>query len=306
MNSGTKENYSIKLDRLSICYNESNQEYVRKTCGLLLDHHMPESIPGMTVTKNPRYHVSCVIPVPFKEGFPKAMVCFEAGPRRPGQASYRLDYNPSKVSEAGFDDLSVFLESVIDPDPVGFFHAGKVTRCDIALDLLGHHHEDFIVRSSRLQKHGVYSDRYGFIETAYLGTPKSRRIVAYEKPVPGSLEPHLRLECRLKPGFFGHQVAGLENPFSGVRLIPAGFSQTAGIGIPAQFIADSMRIGGLKRALAVLDPAQRKALKKTFKAAESVLPNLDALWASWPEILIGMGLGKHLGAVPVVPFAKAA
>ncbi len=36
MNSGAKENYSIKLDRLSICYNESNQEYGQKTCGLLL------------------------------------------------------------------------------------------------------------------------------------------------------------------------------------------------------------------------------------------------------------------------------
>ncbi len=42
------------------------------------------------------------------------------------------------------------------------------------------------------------------------------------------------------------------------------------------------------------------------KATESVLPSLDALWASWPETLIGMGLGKHLGALPVVPFAKAA
>ncbi len=306
MNNGAKGNCSIKLDRLSICYNESNQEYVQKTCGLLRDHNMPESIPGMTITKNPRYHVSCVIPVPFKEASSKAMACFEAGPRRPGQASYRLDYNPSKLSEAGFDDLSVFLETIIDPDVVGFFRASKVTRCDIALDLLGLHHEDFIVRSSRLQKHGVYSDRHGDVQTTYLGTPKSRRIVAYEKPVPGSLQSHLRLECRLKPGFFGHQVAKLENPFSGVGLIPADFSETAGIDIPAQFFADSIRIGGLKRALRALDPARRKRLKQAFKAAESVLPNLDAMWALWPDTLIGMGLGKHLGAVPVVPFAKAA
>ncbi len=256
MNNGAKGNCSIKLDRLSICYNESNQEYVQKTCGLLRDHNMPESIPRMTITKNPRYHVSCVIPVPFKEASSKAMACFEAGPRRPGQASYRLDYNPSKLSEAGFDDLSVFLETIIDPDVVGFFRASKV--------------------------------------------------VAYEKPVPGSLQSHLRLECRLKPGFFGHQVAKLENPFSGVGLIPADFSETAGIDIPAQFFADSIRIGGLKRALRALDPARRKRLKQAFKAAESVLPNLDAMWALWPDTLIGMGLGKHLGAVPVVPFAKAA
>ena len=109
-----------------------------------------------------------------------------------------------------------------------------------------------------------------------------------------------------KAGILGFQVAKLENPFSGVSLIPADFSETAGLDIPALFIADSIRIGGLKRALRVLDPAQRKTLKKAFKAAESVLPSLDGLWASWPETLIGLGLGKHLGAVPVVPFAKAA
>ena len=305
MNTGNKGNYSIKLDRLSICYNEPNQEYVQKTCGLLVSDHIQDT-PWLTVTKNARYAVSCRISVPFKGGPSKHTVCFEAGPRRPGQASYRLDYNPAKICETGFDDLTVFLEGIFDPDVVGFYRAGKVTRCDLALDLFGHQHEDFIVRSSRLQKHGVYSDRHGYVQTTYLGTPKSRRIVAYEKSVPGSLESHLRLECRLKPGFFGFQVAKLENPFSGIGLIPADFPETAGIDIPAQFIADSIRIGGLKRALRALDPAQRKTLKQAFKAAESVLPSLDALWASWPETLIGLGLGKHLGACLVVPFAKAA
>jgi hypothetical protein len=200
----------------------------------------------------------------------------------------------------------VFLDSIIDPDPVAFFRAGRVTRCDVALDLFGYHHEDLIVRSSRIQKHGVYSNRHGDIQTTYLGTPKSRRVVAYEKSFAGSSETHLRLECRLKPGFYGAQVAKLENPFSRVKLIPVDFFDPAEIGIPAQFIADSIRIGGVKRALWALDPTQRKALKKAFKGAESLLPSLDALWALWPQTLISCGLGKHLGAVPVVPLAQAA
>jgi len=74
----------------------------------------------------------------------------------------------------------------------------------------------------------------------------------------------------------------------------------SGIGIPAQFIADSIRIGGLNRALLRLDPAQRKAFRKAYKAATSLLPNLDEAWAAWPSTLIDYGLGEELGATPIV------
>ena len=72
------------------------------------------------------------------------------------------------------------------------------------------------------------------------------------------------------------------------------------IGIPAQFIADSIRIGGLNRALLPLDPAQRKVFRKAYKAATSLLPNLDQAWADWPSTLIDYGLGEELGASPIV------
>jgi hypothetical protein len=306
--TGSTEVVQVKLilDRLSAVFHEPNQENVKGTCGLLVSDHILKSTPGLSVTKNHRYLVSCLLSLPFKDGEPKQTVCFEAGPRKPGQASYRLEYNPAKLSAAAFDDLSVFLNSTIDPDPVGFFRASKVTRCDVAIDLPGHDIEDVIVRTSRLRKHGVYSDGHGHVQTAYVGTPKSRRIVAYAKPVEGSFVTQLRLECRLKPGCLGHQVAQLKNPFSGVGLIPANFSAAADIDIPPTLIADSIRIGGLPRALRALDPARRKSVREAYKAAESLLPNLDAVWASWPETLIGMGLGKHLGAVPVLPFANAA
>jgi hypothetical protein len=294
------------LDRLSIVYHEPNPEHVKGTCGLLLSDHILKDTPGLSVTKNPRYLVSCLLSLPFQDSEPKTTVCFEAGPRNPGQASYRLDYNPAKLSEAGFDDLTVFLSSIIDPHPIGFFRAGKVTRCDVAIDLPGHDVEDVIVRSSRLRKHGVYSNGHGYVQTAYVGAAKSRRIVAYAKPIEGSLATRLRLECRLKPQCLGKQVALLSNPFSGVGLIPANFSAAADIDIPPTFVADSIRIGGLQRALRALDPARRKVVRGAYRAAESLLPNLDAAWALWPMALIGLGLGQHLGAVPVFPVADAA
>ena len=59
------EKVTLKFDRLSQCYNEPNPEFVKTTCGLLLDDHYQKNIPGMRVTANARYHVSCQIPVPF-------------------------------------------------------------------------------------------------------------------------------------------------------------------------------------------------------------------------------------------------
>ena len=76
--------------------------------------------------------------------------------------------------------------------------------------------------------------------------------------------------------------------------------EASGIGIPAQFIADSIRIGGLNRALLPLDPARRKAFRKAYKAAASVMPNLDEAWAAWPSTLVDYGLGEELGAIPIM------
>ena len=106
----------------------------------------------------------------------------------------------------------------------------------------------------------------------------------------------LRVETRLKPGCRGHEVAALKNPFGNVKLIPSTFSDLAGLSIPSQFIADSVRIGGLQRALLPLSTVQRKALKKAYEKAASLLPPTDALWANWSQTLIGYGLGQHLGA----------
>jgi hypothetical protein len=295
----TSETCSIILDKLSICFNDSNAENVKATYGLLVSDHITKSTPGITVTKNPRYSASCRLRLPF-DGIIQHIVCFEAGPTRPGQASYRLEFNPSKLSKAGLDDLMVFLTTVIDPDPAEFFRGGKVTRCDVAIDFPDYQLEEVIVRTSRLQKHGVYADRYGTVQTTYLGTPKSRCVVAYDKPLKDSLLTRLRLECRVKPGCLGHQLAQLKNPFAGVQLLPADFSKAAGIGIPAELIADSIRIGGLKRALVPLDASQRKALKKAYQQAGSLLPDLHKQWAAWPATLISHGLGKELGAVPTM------
>ncbi len=285
----------LRFDRLSVCFNENNLDYVKKTCGLLLDDHYKKTIPGMTVTKNPRYAVSCRIPFPFDGSSPTSVVTFEAGPCRPGISSYRVDFNPSKLTAASLVEFLTVLDSSIDADTKEFFSFGKVTRCDFALDFPNRHLSDVIVRTAKLQKHGVYSDRHGDPQTVYLGTPRSRRVVAYEKSTTATSESCLRLECRLKPGILGYQLFELKNPFASVELISADFSADTNLAIPAQFIADSIRIGGLKRAVLPLQPHEKKALKKAYATAHTLIPNLKGFWSQWPETLADCGLAEELG-----------
>jgi hypothetical protein len=84
--------FKLSLDRLSICFNEPNKESVKKTCGLILSDKFHNDPPGILVTKNQRYDVSCQIPLPSNTEGVKTSVCFEAGPRQPGQSSFRLDF----------------------------------------------------------------------------------------------------------------------------------------------------------------------------------------------------------------------
>jgi hypothetical protein len=159
------EMLKLTLDRLSICFNEPNEESVKNTVGLLISDHITKYIPGIVVTANARYFASCRFLLPSGSNDDDAKICFEAGPRRPGQPSFRLDFNPSKFSAAGVAELMSHLECWIAKDPTIALYSGKITRCDAAIDCPGYRNDEVIIRSRRLQKHGVYSNRYGAPET---------------------------------------------------------------------------------------------------------------------------------------------
>src|SRR5689334_6483416 len=106
---------TIVLDRLSICFNDPDLEHVKATYGQLIDDHMSKFVAGMTVTKNQRYKASCLLRLPFDANIQEP-VCFEVGPRWPGQASYRLEFNPAKLSKQGLLELMAFLDTRMDAD----------------------------------------------------------------------------------------------------------------------------------------------------------------------------------------------
>jgi hypothetical protein len=297
----------IALDRLSVCFTDPNYDNVKGTCGLLLSDHYMKTITGMKVNANARYAVQARIPMPFmSDGVDKHPICFEAGPKHEGLPSYRLDFNPAKLSAEGIDQLKVLLDSIIDATPQEFFSEGRVTRVDVAVDLVGPTVDHMFVLTERKQKHGVYSNRYGVPETVYLGTPRSSRVVAYTKVDNTTGTVGTRLECRLKPKCCGKNIVELKNPLAKMKLLSVAVLNGLALGFPAQLLADSIRLRGVKRAIAILSAEQRKLISKALASSESLLPNPEELWAGWPDALMKVGLGKELGVALQNAVPKAA
>jgi hypothetical protein len=294
--------HRVILDRITICYNDSNSDNVRDTCRLLLSERYTREISGLRIRPNARYEISATIPVPFMTASAdRHPICFEAGPRRPGCPSYRLDFNPSQLSQAAIDQVKVLLDTTIDPTPEEFFSTGRITRIDAAVDLHGFTIDDLIVLTARKQKHGVYSNRYGIPETVYLGTLRSSRVVAYTKPIGQFGLLGTRLECRLKPNCTGQEVAGLPNPFATIRLLPTRPLDGLISRVPGQLLADSIRLRGLPRTLQLFELRSRNRITSALNRSISVLPNADALWAGWPDALVRVGLGEELGVHRLEP-----
>jgi hypothetical protein len=206
----------------------------------------------------------------------------------------------------GIEELIVLLDSCTDIGGSGFISQGRVTRVDVAVDLQGLTCNDAIVSTQRKQKHGTYSDRQGFPETVYLGTPRSHRVVAYTKPDKKTGSKGIRLECRLKPKCLGEQIASLPNPLAKVSILPVTALNTLQLGFPPQLLADSIRVRGLKHALSVFPTQTRNAIKKALASSASLLPNPEELWAGWPDALMKVGLGKELGVALQNAVPKAA
>lgn len=287
-----------KLDRLTICFSDLNAANVNATCGQLITWKTADDLPGVHVQQSPRYRVRALIPLPLHPDLPDTHnAYFEAGPWHQAMPSYRLDFNPSALTEYAITRLLCLLDTCMDATPFEFFSKGTVTRLDAAVDLPGYTLEDVIVRSTGKKKHGAYSNKDGVPETQYIGTPRSARIVCYTKPDPATGQSSLRLERRLRPKIYGLEVADLRNPFAKIELLHVDALASLGLGFPTQFFADSVRLRGLSRALEALPKDQRKAVKTLLTATPNIVPDANQIWCRWKDSLIATGLGHELGAL---------
>lgn len=164
------------------------------------------------------------------------------------------------------------------------------TRVDHALDIPGLSVDAILARSRGARAHGIYSNPRGTPETQYLGKTKSNQSVVYTKNTDDG--PMLRTERRTHPGCHGSELQFLPNPFRVIQMVHTDSLRPLLTGmIPDQFF-DSVRVRGFTHVLATLPPAQRRAIKAVLRdPAKSLLPSMDEVWRTWPDVLKSSGLG---------------
>ena len=100
----------------------------------------------------------------------------QAGPKKKTTThTLRLEFNPAALGAPGIAFLKNQLETLV-LDGLSFKHIitnGKVTRVDIAVDIVGVHLADLLVSNKGGGKHHWYYSEQGKPETGYLGMKKS-------------------------------------------------------------------------------------------------------------------------------------
>ena len=286
--TGTETRIHLKIDKYSTTFSYHDRLKAQALAARLDEIKFEELFKGITVKPARRHKYQLSIPL-FVGGIylPDRAILDLIG-RYPGISDIRLEVNPDKIGPEGIAYLCKPLEVITGIDPAEIFRNGKITRIDLALDIHGLTPEDVIVRSKGQKKHGVYSDQKGKVQTTYLGTPKSNRTVAYDKSSP-LLGKILRIERRLKPLCRGHELPALPDPFDRVQVIPTDALEPYLGDLIPQFLFDSLRLRGVRHALALLPPQQRRQILTVIRDPDiSALPPTS--WATWPELLQASGL----------------
>ncbi len=226
-------------------------------------------------------------------------------------ALFRLDFNPRKLGRKGFATLVSILS-----DPNGpfqfetFIEHARVTRIDIAVDLVGVQVADLLVRHKKQGKRSYYVGKAGVIETLYVHRGKTKTkpsgnvvLTAYDrcaerlskgKVGPYGLADVTRIEVTKlpkKPNNYLHKLAHMADPFADIAVGYAPEQIASNFDIWRQYI-------GLRRTqpheqvanLLSLSADTAKSFASAFDVPHANLVMAKSNWESWQHGLSKTGL----------------
>jgi hypothetical protein len=206
-------------------------------------------------------------------------------PRNDTGGFTRLEWNPSKFDSDQTDYLFKQLDNALDlaPSVVG---GGKITRCDIAVDLPGVQIGDYVFDSSRSRLRNTYYRLFD-LQTVYMGTRAKGQMCIYDKKAQtGSKgDAWTRVEMRTRPNCAASNLISIKNPLNKVQVFDVIH---AGLKIGEPHVRTLSR---LMAAVGVRGPLSDFPLKAAYEMAEVINASRakfwqpSAFWAAWPLVL---------------------
>ena len=185
----------------------------------------------------------------------------------------------------------------------------KITRLDVAVDMLNIDPEDILIDHKFTGKTNAYFGSGGKIETVYLNKKtKGSTTYLYDKKVQAqdtgkSLDTgvnkygeakYTRLECRVQTQKPFKKLASLKNPLKKVYLADMDGCDAPGKPHVWALFQDACRYRGLVGALELLPAKEREEFHEVIKKSSDLLWRPDDIWVFWENSLEtnGLLLGK--------------
>lgn len=233
-------------------------------------------------------------------------ILIQAKPKKVGVSFMRFDFNPAKLGKQGISflrkSLAYGFPGVFDFSDIATI--GKVTRMDVACDILNCSISNLLVRIKGGGKSHAFFGIDDEIETIYLGIPKgqknsgnyayNKRQDLLDKSLPRQFSgiPYTRIETRIKN--LQCPVTSLtkldKNPFDKFEV----FFPTL-VKAPEQkhhwtFFIDSCWHRGIEAALEVLPDPMRKKYASALAQSTDGFWQPDKLWAALPSAIMKSGI----------------
>ena len=222
-------------------------------------------------------------------------------------AFLRFEFNPNRIGPEGVARFRELLPEItggkVNYEQLA--NAGKVTRIDIAVDLINIDMEDLLVTTPKPGVTMGYFGVTGKTETKYLNiNKKGSNLYVYDRrehlrklhqqgvgsgPEYGDTK-HTRVEVRTKADKPIVSLPGLQNRLTGIDLIDIEAAEPPEQEHHWRLFQDSCRYRGLGGALELLPGDVREDYEAAIKAVSGELWQPERLWGLWADAVEKSGL----------------
>ncbi|MBF0186570.1 MAG: hypothetical protein HQL50_01445 [Magnetococcales bacterium] len=216
-------------------------------------------------------------------------------PYRSSKAFLKLEWNHTSCDSRVISHILSKLKRILI-DPIGILTRARILRIEIYIDIATVLLDNLRVYVKQKQATGLYSDRFGRVETIYPGSKNSKwGVTVYNRrqcllSKRKSVPPHdvTRVEVIGRgTGLKYHELFSIRNPFDKVSIGEIG-SDTSSNDIHFLNFLDACRLRGplsAMRRLKSMEPKTEKLYRHRLRQSAHWWVQNESLWQQWPTLL---------------------
>lgn len=243
----------------------------------------------------------------YEVAYEQSKVLLQIKPNSETSNFLRVEINPWRLTSSEINGVWEVLSGISEGhlSKMVVAEAAKVTRIDIAIDMLNIDPEDILVSHTFAGKTNAYFGGNGKIETIYFDKKtKASTTYLYDKKIqmketgkPTHAGPndygdakYTRLERRVQTQKPIKNLVSLKNPLKQLDLLDMDGCETPGEPHVWRLFQDACRYRGLVAALELLPAKEREDFQKVIEKSSGLLWRPDNIWSFWKNSLASSGL----------------